>query len=165
MTESDFDWLVALYSDEEVTRYLGGIKTREQVAEMLRTRIIEYYETNPGLGVWMTVERATGDRVGFHLINNIQGETIIQIGYGLAKAAWGKGYATEMAAALLRYAFVDLNLPKIAGMANLPNVASQRVLAKIGLERRGERSFPHPAYASQGPMAWFEGERDVWLTR
>jgi RimJ/RimL family protein N-acetyltransferase len=165
MTNADFEWLVALYSDEDVTRYLGGVRTREQVAEMLKTRVIAYYDANPGLGIWMTLERATGDCVGFHLLNHIQGETIIQVGYGLAKPAWGKGYATEMASAVLRHGFADLKLPKIVGMASLPNVASQRVLAKIGLERRGERSFPHPAYASQGPMAWFEGERKLWLTK
>lgn len=163
MTDRDLDWLAAMYEDAEVTRHLGGVKTRDQVADMMRTRIIEYYAANPGLGVWMTMERATGEQVGFHLINNIQGETIIQVGYGLLKPAWGKGYATEMAEALLRYAFADLGLPHIAGIASLPNVASQNVLAKIGLERRGERAFPHPAYAAAGPMAWFERDRDAWL--
>ena len=49
-----------------------------------------------------------------------------------------------MAAAVLRYGFVDLRLPRITGMASVRNHASQRVLLKIGLERRGERAFPHP---------------------
>jgi ribosomal-protein-alanine N-acetyltransferase len=164
MTNDDFEWLVAFYSEEEVARYLGGVKTREQVAEMFKARILDYYEENPGLGVWLTVERATGDRVGFHLINNIQGETIIQIGYGLLKPAWGKGYATEMAAALMRYAFVELKLPKMAGIVSLPNVASQRVLEKVGLVRNGERTFAHPAYGLK-PLAWFEAERQPWLSR
>jgi RimJ/RimL family protein N-acetyltransferase len=163
MTDADLDWLAALYSDADVTLHLGGLKTREQVANMMRARVIEYYDANPGLGVWMTVERPTGDQIGFHLLNNIQGETIIQVGYGLLKPAWGKGYATEMALAVLRYGFAELNLPRIAGIASLPNVASQRVLAKIGLARDGERSFAHPAYASSGPMAWFERERSDWL--
>lgn len=163
MTQDDFEWIVAFYAEDEVARYLGGVKTRDEVAEMFKARILDYYDANPGLGVWMTVERATGDRVGFHLINNIQGETIIQIGYGLLKSAWGKGYATEMAFALMRYAFVDLKLPTMAGIVSLPNIASQRVLEKIGLERRGERTFAHPAYGFK-PMAWFEREREAWLT-
>ena len=163
MTENDLDWLAALYADAEVTRHLGGLKTRDQVADMLRKRVIEYYDANPGLGVWMTIERATGEPVGFHLLNNIQGETIIQVGYGLLKPAWGRGFATEMAEAVLRYGFANLGLPHIAGIASLPNVASQNVLAKIGLERRGERAFTHHAYAAMGPMAWFERERDAWL--
>ena len=162
MTERDLDWLAALYNDAEVTEHLGGLKTREQVADMLQTRVIAYYDANPGMGVWMTMERATGDQIGFHLINNIQGETIIQVGYGLLKHAWGKGYATEMAEAVVRHGFVTLGLPRIAGIASLPNVASQRVLAKIGLTRNGERTFAHPAYQFR-PMAWFEREREDWM--
>jgi RimJ/RimL family protein N-acetyltransferase len=110
----------------------------------------------------MTVERTTGKSLGFHLLNHIRGESIIQIGFTLAKSAWGKGYATEMAAAVLRYGFVDLKLPRIAGMASVQNQASQRVLMKIGLERRGERTFPHPDYASEGAMAWFERDAVDW---
>jgi [ribosomal protein S5]-alanine N-acetyltransferase len=68
-----------------------------------------------------------------------------------------------MATALLRYGFVDLKLPRIAGMASLQNQASQRVLLKIGLERIGERAFPHPDYAAAGPMAWFERDAADWL--
>ena len=162
-TPEDIDWLADLYSDPEVTKYLGGVKDRTKSEELLRTRILEYYEAHPGLGIWMTVERETGARLGFHLLNHIRGESIIQTGFSLVKSAWGKGFGTEMAAAVLRYGFIDLQLPRIAGMANLQNHASQRVLLKIGLERRGERAFPHPDYASQGPMAWFERGVDEWL--
>jgi RimJ/RimL family protein N-acetyltransferase len=70
-----------------------------------------------------------------------------------------------MAIALLRYGFTDLALPHIAAITNLDNVASQHVLEKAGLRRHGERAFPHPAYASQGPLAWFEVERTEWLRR
>jgi len=159
---TDLDWLSSLYADPDVTRFLGGTKTEVQVRSMFTTRILDYYYVYPGLGIWMTIERATGAPVGFHLINNIQGESIIQIGFGLAKPAWGRGFATEMASALLRYAFVDLELEYIAGMASLANVASQHVLQKIGLHRRGERTFPHPAYRGQGPLAWFERTAADW---
>jgi [ribosomal protein S5]-alanine N-acetyltransferase len=162
-TGEDREWLGELYADADVTRYLGGVKSPAEVDAMLQTRILEYYEKHPGLGVWMTVERATGVRLGFHLLNNIQGESIIQVGYTLARHAWGRGVATEMAEAVLRHGFGDLGLPRIAGMASLGNVGSQRVLEKIGLERRGERAFPHPAYAAEGPMAWFEREAEPWL--
>ena len=97
-----------------------------------------------------------------HLLNHIRGESIIQIGFTLVTSAWGKGFGTEMAAAVLRYGFLDLKLPRIAGMANLENLASQRVLLKIGLERRGERAFAHPDYAAEGPMAWFERDAADW---
>jgi RimJ/RimL family protein N-acetyltransferase len=162
-TPDDRDWLRELYADPDVTRYLGGVKSAAQTDELLASRILGYYDANPGLGIWMTVEKSTGRRLGFHLLNHIQGETIIQVGYSLAKPAWGRGVATEVALALLRYGFVDLGLPRIAGMASLGNLASQHVLVKIGLERRGERAFRHPAYAAEGPLAWFEREAGAWL--
>lgn len=162
-TPDDRDWLCDLYDDADVTRYLGGRKTPAKVNELLRDRILDYYDAFPGFGMWMTVERATGERVGFHLLNNIQGESIIQVGFALAKPVWGRGFGTEMAAALVRYGFVDLRLPSIVGIANLENVASQRVLEKIGLQRRGERAFAHPAYAAEGPLAWFERNATDWL--
>jgi RimJ/RimL family protein N-acetyltransferase len=162
-TEDDRDWLCELYADADVTRYLGGVQTAEQVDGLLRRRILDYYEAHPGLGVWMTIERATGARAGFHLLNHPYGESFVQIGFTLPKAMWGRGYGTEMARAVLRYGFADLGLPRIAGIASLPNVTSQRVLEKIGLRRRGERRFAHPMYAREGPMAWFERERGEWL--
>jgi RimJ/RimL family protein N-acetyltransferase len=162
-TPDDYEWLVSLYSDAEVMRYGGGVKSREQVTVVMQERILDYYDANPGLGVWQTVERSTGSPIGFHVLNKIQGESIIQVGYFLLKPAWSRGFATEMARALLRYGFVDLGLPHIAGMTERDNVASQHVLTKIGLRRNGERAFPHPAYAHAGPMAWFEREAADWI--
>jgi ribosomal-protein-alanine N-acetyltransferase len=159
-TPADFDWFAAVYADPDVTRYLGGVKDRAGAEEMFNTRILPYYDEWPGLGIWMTVERATGTAVGFHLLNHIRGESIVQIGFTLTRAAWGRGFATEMALALLRYGFVELKLPQIVGMADLQNVASQRVLLNIGLERRGERAFPHPDYAAAGPMGWYVAESE-----
>lgn len=160
---ADLDFLVGFYSDPDVARHLGGVRDRAKTEEFLQTRILRYYDEHPGLGIWMTVERSTGHPLGFHLLNHIQGETIVQVGYGLIKAAWGRGYATEMAAAVLRYGFLERALPRIGGMTTLGNTASQRVLEKIGLRRRGERAFPHPAYASEGAMAWFELDAADWL--
>src|SRR5262249_58916583 len=145
-TAADLEWLAELYSDREVTRYLGGVKSRSEIESFLNVRILRYYDDHPGLGIWMTVERASGTGVGFHLLNHIRGEPIIQVGFVLARAAWRTGFATEMAGAVLRYGFVELNLPRIAAIASLRNHASQRVLEKIGLERRGERAFVHPDY-------------------
>jgi RimJ/RimL family protein N-acetyltransferase len=162
-TPADLDWLAELYSDPDVTRYLGGVKPRADIEALLDVWILRYYDEHPGLGIWMTIERETGERVGLHLLNHIRGESIIQVGFTLMKSAWGKGFGTEMAYAVLRYGFVDRELPRIAAIANLGNHASQHVLTKIGLERRGARAFAHPAYASEGPLAWFEREAGEWI--
>lgn len=162
-TGDDLEWFVELYSDPDVTRYLGGTKGRTSTEEMLNSRILQYYDQHSGLGMWVTTERSSGRRAGFHLLNNIQGESFIQIGFVLARWAWGQGMGTEMASALLRYGFVDLGLPRIVGITSLGNRASQHVLLKIGLHRKGERAFSHPAYAAQGPQAWFERDAADWL--
>jgi len=85
-TPDDLDWLAALYGDPEVTRHLGGVKSRAQTQDFLDARILNYYDEHPGLGIWMTVDRGTGNPVGFHLLNHIRGESIIQVGYALAGA-------------------------------------------------------------------------------
>ena len=164
-TLDDLDTLDRIGSDPRVTEFLGGVKSRSATEAMLRTRILEYYDQHPGLGIWATVERASGQCVGFHVLNHIQGETDIQVGYALFTDAWGKGYATEMTMGLLRYGFSTLQLPVIAAVTNVGNIASQRVLLKAGLRRNGERLLAHAAYTDQGPMAWFDADRAGWLAR
>lgn len=162
-TLADLDLLLEMHRDEPTMRHVGGLLTPQQSVGMLQTRMIQYYEDNPGLGIWLTQERATGTRVGMHLLNHIQGETLVQVGYVLHRDHWGRGYATEMARAILRYGFRELGLPRIHAIANLDNVVSQNVLLKCGLARNGERFFPHPAYAPSGPLAFYEREAADWL--
>ena len=161
-TPDDEGFLAELHSNPDVMRYMGGVKTAEQNRALLQTRILAYYNEHPGLGVWLTSERGSGQRIGFHLLNNIQGETLIQVGYCLLPAAWGKGYATEMCRALLDYGFKSLKLPTLHAITDLGNTGSQQVLLKSGLQRQGERFFPHPAYAASGPMAYFECAAQNW---
>ena len=163
-TLDDLPLLTALNADAQVMRHLGGVQSSEQTRSMLDTRILEYYRQNPGLGVWATLLRGSGECIGFHLLNHIQGENLIQVGYRLFPRYWGRGYATEMSVALLRYGYTQLELPSIVAIADLDNLASQQVLLKAGLHRHGERGFPHPAYASYGPLAWFERSARDWLT-
>ena len=144
-------------------RWLGGVMTPEQSAELLRGRVLAYYDENPGRGIWATVLRDSGECVGFHLLNNIHGETQVQVGYRLFQKHWGRGYATEMTVALLDYGYRRLGLQSIADIAALENHASQRVLLKSGLPRLADRGFPHPAYAPYGPMAYFERSARDWL--
>lgn len=161
----DLDHLAALYAEPEVARYVGGPRNRAEAALMLQQRMLEYYERHPGLGIWLTEERGSGAAVGLHLLNHIQGEPDIQLGYLLLPAYWGLGYATEGGAALLRHGFEDMALQRIVAITHLDNLASQRVLLKLGLVRHGERVLAHPAYASQGPLAWFELGREDYAAR
>ena len=162
-TLEDIDLLDTLNSDAEVMRHMGGVKSRADTETMLRNRILAYYDENPGLGVWASLERSTGARIGMHLLNHIQGEVFIQVGYVLFREYWGRGYATEMSVALLRYGFSELALERIVGITDLGNLGSQHVLEKSGLRRNGERAFAHAAYAKSGPLAWFQRDAADWL--
>jgi [ribosomal protein S5]-alanine N-acetyltransferase len=161
-TADDLDLVARLLADPVVTQHLGGPKDRAGAEQTLRTRALDYYDRHPGLGMWATIERASGRVVGFHVLNHIHGEPDIQVGYALFQDAWGLGYATEMSVRLLRYGFEALGLPVICAITNLDNAASQRVLLKAGLTRKGERTFTHPALAGEGSMAWFEAHRSTW---
>jgi ribosomal-protein-alanine N-acetyltransferase len=162
-TMVDLPELHRLNSDAEVMRYLGGPTREADTRRMLETRILTYYDTHPGLGVWRTIERASGRCIGFHLLNHIQGESLIQVGYRLFREFWGQGYATEMSVALLRYGFAQLGLPTLTANAHPDNLGSQQVLLKSGLHRKGLRSFAHPAYAVFGDLAYFERDAGSWL--
>ena len=164
-TLDDLPLLQRLNSDADVMRYLGGAMSAEKTETMLRDRILRYYDEHAGLGVWATVRRDDGACVGFHLLNHVLGEDILQIGYRLFPEYWGQGYATEMSLALMHYGFRCLRLPLITANAAIDNHASQGVLLKIGLQRRGERHFLHPAYASFGAVAYFERDADSWLAQ
>jgi RimJ/RimL family protein N-acetyltransferase len=156
--------LARLHVDPRVMRYAGGVKTEEQSREIF-AELLAYYAANPGLGIWATIERATGACIGLHLINHIRGESDLQVGYLLYPEYWGKGYATEGAHAALRYAYGELGLTRVVAITDRENVESQRVLEKVGLRREGERALAHPSYAASNPLAWFVSDREDWLAR
>lgn len=140
-TADDVDWLAQLYGDPDVTRYLGGTKDRVTTEEVLNVRILQYYDEYPGLGIWMTVERSSGAPVGFHLLNHIQGESIIHVGFALVKPAWGRGIGTEMAAAVLRYGFVDLAAAHRGhGQSRQPRLAARAAENRTPSARRARVS-------------------------
>jgi ribosomal-protein-alanine N-acetyltransferase len=162
-TPDDLPLLTRLNADPEVMRWLGGVMSEEQTRELLDARILGYYTAHPGLGIWATQLRDSGECIGFHLLNNIHGESLIQVGYRLFPQWWGQGYASEMSLALLRYGYAQLGLDSICAITAVENHASQRVLLKAGLRRNGECCFAHPAYLPYGPMPFFERTAHDWL--
>ena len=161
-TSADLDLLDRHQSNPDVMRYAGGTRARAETEVLLKERILAYYDQYPGMGIWATIERSSGACIGLHLLNHIRGESIVQIGYLLFPEYWGRGYATEMSIRLLRYGFGDMSIERIAGITDLANVESQRVLVKAGLVRDGERTFAHPSYGGQA-LAWFERDAASWL--
>jgi len=69
----------------------------------------------------------------------LEGGPDVEIGYTFARAAWGRGFATEAARAILRWAFAVLRLERVVAVADPANAASLHVLDKLGLRRLGMR--------------------------
>ena len=150
-TASDRDAIHAVYADPEVMRYVGHGAHRTTAetdralrgyADALRTR---------GYGFVAVVERSSGAVIGDAGLHPLAGRgPDIELGYTLARAAWGRGYATEMGAALVEHAFSVLGMPRVMAQVEPENVASRHVLEKLGMTERGVRltyGRPHLLYA------------------
>jgi ribosomal-protein-alanine N-acetyltransferase len=137
-TLDDAEAAFAIYSDPEVMRFMGGVTQHdvEEVRRWLAARPMAHQALH-GLTMWATVEKATGRLVGACGLKFLEGGMNIEVGYHFARAVWGRGYATEGAAAAVRYGFERLGLRRILGVVNPANHASQRVLEKVGLTYQG----------------------------
>lgn len=135
----DVDDLLRSDGDDRVMRYLGaGLKgrSRDEVAASL-VGVIEGYAQRPGYGLLHASRRDDGRFVGACGLFPVPEGGEIEIAYRLPHDCWGQGFATEMARAVLAHGFGALGLPRIVGVTWPENVASQKVLRKIGMRERG----------------------------
>jgi RimJ/RimL family protein N-acetyltransferase len=123
----------ALWTDPDVRRYLWDdmVIPRERAEQMVHA-MIGGAERN-GRGMWLIHEGSTDEPCGFCGFLPRDEPDHAQLIYGLAPRAWGRGYATESARAVMEYGFTTLNLSKIAAAADVPNTASTRVLERLGM--------------------------------
>ncbi|HTP99441.1 MAG TPA: GNAT family N-acetyltransferase [Casimicrobiaceae bacterium] len=136
----DVDDLFSMDSDDRVMRYLGaGLKgrTRAEVEQTIE-RMVERANAHPGYGLLHASLRDGGAFVGGCGLFPLQDTQDIEIAYRLPFARWGKGFATEMAAAVLVHGFDGLGLARVVGLTWPENAPSQRVLEKIGMRFAGE---------------------------
>ncbi|MBX2844901.1 MAG: GNAT family N-acetyltransferase [Saprospiraceae bacterium] len=86
-----------------------------------------------GIGRYLVVEKTTGDVLGWCGLKWLKEEGCPDIGWRLKESAWGKGIATETAKACLKYGHEKLGYKRIVAHALVDNVASVRVMEKIGM--------------------------------
>jgi RimJ/RimL family protein N-acetyltransferase len=131
--EEDADDLFALWSDPEVMRFVGDgqPRTREDTSQRLRRALRHWYEH--GFGLWAVILKACGQFVGGCGVGYFHELSDAELGFVLARRHWGRGLASEAVARALRHAFEALELPRVVGVAQVGNVASQNVLRKAGM--------------------------------
>lgn len=131
-------------SDPHVT-WNGQAITLEESRRVLEGRARHWGEH--GFGMWAVLEKATGRMLGHAGLQCLEDTGEVEVAYYLGRPAWGKGYAKEAGAAALRFGFETLGLPRVMAVVRPENLASQRVLAKLGL--RHLRDEPHYGFTVQ----------------
>jgi ribosomal-protein-alanine N-acetyltransferase len=76
----------------------------------------------------------------------------VEVGFRLARHAWGKGYATEVAKEAVRYGFEQAGLAEIVSMTAVQNVRSQAVMRKLGMRHNPADDFDHPRVPDGHPL-------------
>jgi RimJ/RimL family protein N-acetyltransferase len=138
MVPSDAEGIFELDSNPEVHRYLGNdpVTSREQCHAAI-AHIMGQYERN-GIGRWAVILKETEEFIGWaglKLESNVNGhEQFYDLGYRFIQKHWGKGYASEAAQAWVDYGFNVMKLEKINAFIDADNVASRKVIEKVGLK-------------------------------
>ncbi len=151
----------ALNVDPVVMEHFPSLLTREQSDAFVER--IEAGFAEHGYGLW-AVEDASGF-VGFTGLAWQRFEAdvppALEVGWRLARSAWGKGYATEAGTAALQRGLVEVDA--VVSMTALSNTRSERVMQRIGMQR--DRVFDHvrlPAGHPLRPHVLYRAERGTW---
>lgn len=137
--QADAEQAFYIYSDPEVTRFIiTKVDSVESSENLLKRWITKSQELNNGSGFWAILPKETEEIVGTIILIQLRDENEqltpnYEIGWHLKKSAWGKGYATEAAKAILDYGFKTLKLPVIYSIARSENTNSLRVIQRLGM--------------------------------
>jgi RimJ/RimL family protein N-acetyltransferase len=152
----DEDWapFAALNADPEVMRYFPSTLD-EQESNTFAYRQAALLEVR-GWGLWAVEVVETGQFVGFVGLNQPSWEAAFtpctEVGWRLARSAWGKGYATEAAGAALAVAFGPLGLNEVVSFTTVENARSRVVMERLGMTRDPAEDFDHPNLPVDSPV-------------
>ncbi len=133
----DFEAHAAICADPEVMRYIraGAISRVDSWWQL--ARYLGHWQLR-GYGLWAVVERSTGRLVGHLGFLNPEGGHGFELGWALAREAWGKGYATEGVRAAIEYAWGTLKQDHIVCLIQPENARSIRLAERLGARKEGE---------------------------
>ena len=158
LAREDFPWLCALYADAEVMRYIGrGVRSEEESRRNLEWLVAHGERLR--FGYWVLRERATGEPLGGAVLMIRREGAPVELGFMLARPAWGRGLATQVARALVAHAFADLSLAELQAFTDVENEASAAVLRKAGMRDAGLCPGPYGGLDRR-----FELTREAWLS-
>jgi RimJ/RimL family protein N-acetyltransferase len=133
--ETDLEAWVAMNADPAVTEFLGGVHSRETSLEIASAVNAQY--AAKGSGFLAIERRSDGAFLGACGLSRTPWFPDTEIGWRLARAYWGHGYASEAAASWLEYGFTTMGLTDVISVTDTPNLRSIAVMRRLGM------SFDH----------------------
>jgi RimJ/RimL family protein N-acetyltransferase len=144
----------ALNADPEVMRYFHDTMTREQADAMLDR--MEAALQAQGWGLWALERQDTGELVGLTGLAvptyDLPFTPCVEVGWRLARSAWGRGFATEAAREALRVGFDEVGLSEVVAMTSVPNAPSRAVMERLGMTHDPGDDFEHPSVPPGHPL-------------
>jgi ribosomal-protein-alanine N-acetyltransferase len=141
-------------ADERVMKHFPALLTREDCHAGI-TRIETHFDRH-SFGFWAVELPQIAPFIGFVGLKVIDFETTftpaVEIGWRLAAEHWNHGYATEAARSVLKFGFETMNLPEVVSFTVPANLASRRVMEKIGMVRDPVGDFDHPLIPEGHPL-------------
>jgi RimJ/RimL family protein N-acetyltransferase len=160
----------ALNADSRVMEHFPACMTREESDALIDKITAGCHQR--GWGFWAVEVAATGEFIGFTGLSvpsfQARFTPAVEIGWRLARTAWGHGYATEAAQAALGVGFGRAGLAEIVSFTAVSNVRSQAVMRRIGMTRDPADDFDHPGLAGVDRLRRHVLDRisaDRWLRR
>ena len=151
--ESDRDPFAALNADPVVMEFFPALLSREASDASIDAWQSQFAER--GWSNWAVEVRDTEAFIGFVGLSLprrvLPFSPCVEIGWRLARAHWGKGFATEAALGAVRVAFEELALPEIVSFTTLLNLRSRAVMERIGMQDSHE-DFEHPGVPPGHPQ-------------
>jgi RimJ/RimL family protein N-acetyltransferase len=142
LTPADYPWVIGLYADAEVMRYIGNGPRSEQESRQKLDWLFDQ-AGRLGFGYWVVRNRKTREPLGGAMLMVRATGAKVELGFALARAAWGRGIATEAARALIDHAFETLDVPELEAFTHPDNAASGAVLRKAGMSEKGLATGPY----------------------
>jgi len=152
---SDVDFMMELSSDPEVTRFTGDGPIARREDALARIANLQR-QAATGFGRMVVLDRESGERLGWCGLKNLADEKQVDLGYRFFRRHWGKGYATESSRVALAHGFTELALSRIVATVSDGNVASERVMKKLGFVSTGRAVID----GDEGPA--FLLTREAW---
>ena len=153
-SENDLDLAISLWGDTDVTRWIGGAFSNDQVKSRLSREIETLAAHN--VQYWPIFLLSNGDFVGCAGLRPYKIEQkIYELGFHLRAAHWHQGLAEEAARAIIPYAFTTIGAAALFAGHHPGNAASRHILEKLGFRFTHEELYPptgenHPSYLLAG---------------